>query len=461
MTDEFPSVVTDTSGATYDLGAVLGQGGQGAVLQVRGKPLAVKLSTAATPTARRQVHESIARIKRLPLEGLQVARPLRALSPPHVGYVMELMTGMQPLSGLCHVPADRAADFAPWYLETGSLRRRLRLLARTAEVLGGLHARGLSYGDASPNNVFVSIEAEATEVWLIDCDNVDSGVNRRAVYTPGYAAPELLRSRGSDSLTDAWSFATMVFETVCVLHPFIGDAVHDGEPDLEERAFRSELPWVDDPSGANSASRGLPREMVLTPDLSALAAACFGDSRANRQQRPGVATWADKLHRAADQTLVCPACTSSYYLNNKACPWCDAARPGFALASVYLRDPALKDADRNPFSLVCREPGRPRPIARVAIPEGQPVALSDRLLRGLSEGPSAVELSASNHRLAIRGTGADSWVLRHRAGQVLPLSNKAEHLDLNSARQTWWLLPKDTTALHRALSFEWIPAVHP
>ena len=55
MTDEFPSAVTDTSGAKYELGAVLGQGGQGAVLQVRGKPLAVKLSTAATATARRRV----------------------------------------------------------------------------------------------------------------------------------------------------------------------------------------------------------------------------------------------------------------------------------------------------------------------------------------------------------------------------------------------------------------------
>ena len=306
MTDEFPTTVRDTSGSTYELGAVLGRGGQGAVLRVRGRPLAVKLSVAGTPTARSRVQESIARVKRLPLDGLHVARPLRALNAPHVGYVMELMTGMEPLSRLCNVPADHAADFVPWYLETGSLRRRLRLLGQASEVLAALHARGLTYGDASPANIYVSSDPDASEAWLIDCDNVSSGTSRRAVYTPGYAAPELFRSRGSDSLTDAWSLATIAFETLCVLHPFVGDRVHDGDPSEEERAFRGELPWVDAPGGENEASRGLPRAMVLTPDLAALASACFGASREDRQQRPGVATWAEKLHRAADQTVMCP-----------------------------------------------------------------------------------------------------------------------------------------------------------
>ena len=460
MTDEFPTTVHDTSGSRYELGAVLGRGGQGAVLQVRGRPLAVKLSLANTATARSRVQESIASVKRLPLDGLHVARPLRALAEPHVGYVMELMTGMEPLSHLCQVPADQAADFAPWYLQTGGLQRRLRLLARASEVLASLHARGLTYGDASPANIYVSSDPGATEVWLIDCDNVSSGVSRRAVYTPGYAAPELFRSRGTDSLTDAWSMATITFETLCVLHPFLGDRVHDGEPSEEERAFRGELPWVDEPGGENGASsRGIPRSIVLTPDLAVLAASCFGASRDSRQERPGAATWAEKLHRAADQTLICPDCGSSYYLNEKACPWCDQPRPGFALASVYLRDPALTDEKRNPFSLVCREPGRPRPVARVALLEGMPLQLTARVLRGSQGNEPMVDLTVSNHQLSVRGVEQAAWVLRHRSGKVLPLWDKPEHLDLGAGTRGWWLLPVQTTNLHRALSFEWIPEV--
>ena len=461
MTDEFPTAVRDTSGSTYELGAVLGRGGQGAVLQVRGRPLAVKLSVASTPTARSRVQESIARVKRLPLDGLQVARPLRALDAPHVGYVMELMTGMEPLSRLCPVPADNAADFVPWYLETGGLRRRLRLLGRASEVLASLHARGLTYGDAAPANIYVSSDSGAAEAWLIDCDNVTSGVSRRAVYTPGYAAPEVFRSRGTDSLTDAWSLATIAFETLCVLHPFVGDRVHDGEPAEEERAFRGELPWVDAPDGENRASRGIPRSMVLTPDLAALVSACFGASRKDRQVRPGVSSWAEKLHRAADQTLLCPECGSSYYLNAKACPWCDRPRPGFALASVYLRDPALSDEMRNPFSLVCREPGRPRPVARVALVEGTPSQLSARVLQGSQGSESMVELTVNNHQLEVRGLERGAWVLRHRSGKVLPLADKPEHLDLAAGSRGWWLLPAKPAGLHRALAFEWIPEVRP
>jgi len=459
MNADYPATVQDTASAKYALGAVLGQGGQGAVLRVRGRPLAVKLSAAATATARARVQESIARIKRLPLDGLQVARPLRALAAPHVGYVMELMTGMEPISRLCRVPADHAADFTNWYLDTGSLRRRLRLLARSAEVLAALHARGLSYGDASPANLFVSEDLDAVEAWLIDCDNVTAGVSRRAVYTPGYAAPELFRGRGSDSLTDAWSFAVIAFETLCVLHPFVGDAVHDGEPALEERAFRGELPWVDAPDGQNSSSRGLPRSIVLTPDLAGLASLCFGNRRTDRQQRPGVATWAEKLNRAADQTLVCPECGSSYYLNAKTCPWCDRPRPGFALASVYLRDPDLTDQKRNPFSLVCREPGRPRPVARIAVLEGAPLMLTSRLLQGRPGTQPLVELQAAQEQLAIRSLSGSDWALRHRSGRVVPLSDKAEHLDLLARGRGWWLLPASTGRLHRALSFEWIPEV--
>lgn len=459
MTDEFPSMVADTSGTRYELGALLGHGGQGAVFAVRGRPLAVKILDATTASARLRTQESVARVKRMHLEGLTVARPLRALAPPFVGYVMELMTDMEPLTRLANVPEDRSSNLAPWYLETGGLRRRLRLLARTAEILAEMHGRGLSYGDASPNNIFVSEDPNAQEVWLIDCDNVDSGVRRRAVYTPGYAAPELLRSRGSDSLTDAWSFATIAFQTLCALHPFVGDDVHDGEPECEAKAFEGLLPWVDDPSGENEASRGLPREMVMTPDLRELAEDCFGRGRTERQQRPGVASWAEKLYRAADQVLICTACGSTFYLNCRICPWCDAPRPSFAIASVYLRDPELTDRQRNPFNLVCREAGRPRPVHRVAIQAGQPLTLSDRILRGTANHAAIVEASLHEQRLTVMGRDGAAWVLRHQTGRELPLAGRTEHLDLAANPKSWWLLPDAPEGLHRALAFEWVPGV--
>src|SRR5581483_3658048 len=303
-----------------------------------------------------RVRENIARVRRLPLDGLNVARPLRALVQPHVGYVMELMTGMVPLHVLAQPPREYVSNFVHWYIATGGLQRRLRVLAKTAALLRALHERGLAYGDASPRNIFISEDSSASEVWLIDCDNIVQGVIPRAVYTPGYAAPELFRGHpGADSLTDAWSLATLAFETLCVLHPFDGDLIHDGEPELEERAFRGELTWVDDcDDSSNAASRGLPRGMVLTRPLQHLASACFGSSRLNRECRPTTSAWAEKLARAADQVLVCTGCGSGFYANLNACPWCDEPRPPFALINVHLRDPNIEDDSRTPHRLVCK-----------------------------------------------------------------------------------------------------------
>ena len=366
--------VTDTAGTRYELAALLGRGGQGAVYRVKNRPWAVKIADVRAPAAVRRVDESIARIRRYPLDGLHVARPLRALAAPYCGYVMELMTDMCPISTIASVPRGRANDLAPWYLDTGSLRRRLALLAATGDLLAALHGRGLAYGDLSPHNVFVSEELDGREVWLIDCDNLSDGVDARAVYTPGYGAPELFRGRGADSLTDAWSFAVLTWELLCLGHPFISDEVHDGEPELEERAFRGELPWVLDPAAANESTRGLPPSLVLTRRLRELAEGCFGESRTRRLGRPGVAAWRDALHQALDQLLDCPECGSSYYLNNRCCPWCDEPRPAFVLGNVYASDPQVERTEDNPAGLVQRG-GRPLLLHRVAVQSGGETAV--------------------------------------------------------------------------------------
>lgn len=457
MRGDAPDVVVDTNGAKYALDRLLGHGGQGAVYAVRGRDLAVKLSAVRHRAAQQRVRENIARIRRLPLDGLNVARPLRALLEPHAGYVMELMTGMVPLKTLAQPPRDHAPNFAQWYLETGSLHRRLRILAKMAALFRALHERGLAYGDGSPHNVFISEERSASEVWLIDCDNIVQGLSPRAVYTPGYAAPELFRGHaGADSLTDAWSLATLAFETLCVLHPFDGDLVHDGAPELEERAFRGELPWVDDGDDRqNAGSRGLPRGMVLTPSLQRLAADCFGASRLDREQRPTAAAWAEKLGQAADQVLVCPACGNGFYVNLTTCPWCDEHRPPFALINVYLRDPGLEDDSRTPLKVVCKAPGRPSLVERAVVQAGRETLLTDRHLRGSQQDTVQILVRLEGKQLVFRGLDTCAHGLEHRReGKVAPLAGRTERVDLRQGKAWWWLVPLEARDLHRVASFE-------
>ena len=208
-------------------------------------------------------------VGRLPLDGLAVARPIEQLRPPHVGYVMELFTGMVPIRSLMRPPKG-TSSVTEWYSRGGGLSRRLRLLARVAGVLSELHGRGLVYADLSPNNVFVSASPEANEVRLIDTDNVHSATAEgRSIYTPRYGAPEVVRRKTmSNSLADCWTFAVMAFQTLALVHPLLGDEVQYGEPAMEQKALEGGLPWIDaEDDGSNRSSDGIPREIVLSPML--------------------------------------------------------------------------------------------------------------------------------------------------------------------------------------------------
>jgi DNA-binding helix-hairpin-helix protein with protein kinase domain len=319
--------VVDSTGAMHVLSKKIGVGGQGQVWLVEGGRRIVKLLDAGgdAEALRRQ----LLFVRRLDLAGLHVARPIAVLKPPHVGYVAEFLVDMVSIKALMDTPT---ADLTRWYLDTGGVRRRLRLLANAGEALLGLHAKGVVYGDVSHNNVFVSGPVGATEAWLIDLDNLSYESDPpRAMFTPGYGAPEVVnRTAGSTTLSDAWAFAVLVWHTLTLGHPFVGDLVHDGEPELEEQAFAGRLPWVGHSTDArNQATTGLPADLVLGARLRDLARRTFEDGLTDRRRRPGVSEWVERLHTAADQTVVCPECSGSYFVPEANCPWCDAPRPGF------------------------------------------------------------------------------------------------------------------------------------
>ena len=221
--EEFPPVVIDERGGSHRLTEKIGEGRQGAVYLTNNERIAVKLASHSTPEARQQLESQLQAIQLLPLDRIPIAHPLETLRAPHLGYVMEFLTGMTPLSTLMNLPRDHASP-SDWYLEGGGMARRLRLLARAAEAMLKLHSQALVYADPSPNNIFVSEDVSAHEVWFIDADNLryQSEAGRYVVYTPGYGAPELVNEKsGVTTLTDAHAFAALAFETLTMQHPLL------------------------------------------------------------------------------------------------------------------------------------------------------------------------------------------------------------------------------------------------
>lgn len=340
--------VSDVKGRKYPLVELLGRGGQGEVFAVEGGKLAVKLlfRRSHSEDQYQNLLQTINSVRRLPLDGLSIAKPLELLQWPDIGYVMEFMTDMVPISHLI-VPRLKLFDgtqLIDWYVETGGLRRRLRVLANTASVLSRLHGMGLVYGDISHRNIFVSRQSDMSEVWLIDADNLRyrSNAGELRLYTRGYGAPEILKGMsGVNTLTDTYSFAVLAFQTLTLTHPLYGDMVHDGEPELEDKALRGELPWIEHPDDdSNRSSTGiLPREKVVSPRLHGLFKQTFVEGLNDSLQRPPLTQWAEYLHAAADLTLRCPNCDGTYFHNVEECPWCGAPRPSFAILRIKLWHP--------------------------------------------------------------------------------------------------------------------------
>lgn len=346
-----PHRLMDTQGVVYIPDTLLGQGGQGEVWSITGGRVAIKRYSSLIgldPKQRRRLEQQLAAIRRFPLEGLPLARPLVLLKAPELGYVMERLTGMIPFQ---HLLEPQGNDPLAHWLETGGLKRRLLLLAEAAEVLATLHEKGLVYGDLSPNNLYVSERQDRTELRLIDLDNLRIMADPSdacRVYTPSYGAPEVVRGMtGGTSLSDAWSLAVITFQALTLLHPLIGDAVSDGPPELEESALRGEMPWIDDPDDAsNQHSGGLPRSVVLSKGLQGLAQQTFGPGRLDVSARPGVRSWAEKLYAAWDACLSCAHCPASFYLNAPCCPFCDGLRPEALVVRVSLWMPEQRRRTR-------------------------------------------------------------------------------------------------------------------
>ncbi|WP_052518789.1 protein kinase domain-containing protein [Archangium violaceum] len=476
--------VVDMNGMRYRLGRQLGQGGQGAVFEVEGGKLAAKLVFDRSASRRDRLRNQLLQVKRLALGDLELARPLEMLRNPHVGYVMELLTGMVPLKRLTHLPREELS-LTQWYLSGGGLRRRLRLLARTADLLSQLHGKGLVYSDPSPHNIFVSAAPDGHELRLIDADNLhyQSPSATTGIYTPGYGAPELVRGlRGVDTLTDAHAFAVIAFQTLAQVHPLLGDTVTEGEPEQEEAALRGEFPWIDHPEDErNRSSLGIPRDVVLSPRLKELCQHTFGRGLTDRLARPGLSTWAERLHAAADATLGCPGCGGTYYVTASACPWCDSAKPAYVLASFLLSDPVVIScgACRTGYTVEeaecprCRtprpegvnrtslvrgpDPGRKRQ-AQAVLTEQTPLVITERLATGhIGRGSNAP-------RLEVRLQGRRLW-LKSLDGSVYPLSSKsgtrsnqvgeqAVDFPLEAGQGSWRLHLGKLEQLHRIVGFE-------
>lgn len=382
--------VRDRFGNIFRLGDELNKGGQGVVWRTDDDGVAIK-QPIVRDTGKLDLNPDLpirySRIRTLPLpKGIHLTTPMSILRD-QPGYVMRLLDGMKALSKTYSFGGrdekELESEALPvWlaateranrryalkllhYAKTGGARARMEALSLSAALLARLHLKGLVYGDVSSNNIFVGKNSDAgydrLEAWLIDVDNLR--LERRNgggwTCTPRLGAPEIVQERAYCSpRTDSWSFAVMAFETLTLVHPFIGKMVLFGKDEtddwaadpvpgdvsakpLDEQAYEGLLPYMYDPTDPSNGfpGGGLPLEIVSSKIIQRLFLETLGPGRLLPHRRPLMAFWALEFARAHDLSLNCPVCGMSYFAKeNSQCPFCDCPRPAYMIARMRGRD---------------------------------------------------------------------------------------------------------------------------
>lgn len=351
-------IVGTSSGANYKIEKEIGRGGQGKVFSIQGGKYAFKLIGKKTSSKAQLLKRKISYIKTRPIEDLPISIPLEQVDGNALGYIMEMASDMISIENF--IKPDPEKDFTIWWEETGGLKKRILILKRIAETLTKLHSRGFAYGDFSLSNIFVSNEKEYSEIFFIDSDNIthESKVGT-AVYTPGYAAPEIIQTdnhqatSGYDTYTDDFSFAIIAYQLLSLNHPFIGDYVNEGEPELEEKAYLGEIPWVSHSSkNINTASTGIPTSFTISKKMMDAFQETFENGITQKTKRTSSFKWNEILSGVFNAIIECQnkSCNQNFfYSKDLMCPYCKEQLSFVGMAQIHPLIKKIKDDIQNDF----------------------------------------------------------------------------------------------------------------
>lgn len=252
-----------------------------------------------------------------------------------IGYIMKRVKGHIPLNRILIPP--REGNFGDWYNgKAGGLKRRLYLCYQIAQSFSLLHKNNLAYCDVSGGNVLVAENPRINSVCMIDIDNI---------YTPGskssgimgtarYMSPEISnQALNPDVTTDDYSLAVILFELLRCGHPYVGDIIKDGSPEIEMAAYKGVFPYVDDEMATppNHSSDILPSDVIFTEGLKRLFRKSFIDGRNNRMCRSTSKEFSIACLEASNALIQCQHCGAWYYpfsefkeKDGYYCPWCSS-----------------------------------------------------------------------------------------------------------------------------------------
>ena len=307
----------------YELGAKLGEGGQGAVYKVKcledGKSYALKVyKNAMSVDFIKNLSDNIAKGAPNPsfLWPLGLTEPLGPKKDRY-GYLMDLFNPayssfVKIMKGKVNFP---------------SKEMQIAALIGLVDAFEVLHAKGYSYQDL--NDGGIRINCTTGEVLICDNDNVAPyGENLGILGKFKYMAPEVaIKMFRPDKHSDRFSLAVLLFLLLTHAHPYDGVQRLAGQltPALQQKVYGTEPVFIFHPTDASNRPdpqmdiNAIKAWPTLPPFIQDLFIKTFTSGmpkigmkrdkiEIDRQQRPSEKEWRDAFHRWLDTVAACPSC---------------------------------------------------------------------------------------------------------------------------------------------------------
>ena len=367
-------IFTTPSGQVIQLDQVLGEGGEGEIWSVKGRPEAAKVYH---PSARGREKERKLKV--------MVSRPprddmLARYAHHSIAWPTELVNEDGGFAGFLMPRLARSHKILEIY--NPRLRRsecpgfNWKYLMHTAYnlsvALDAVHARGYIIGDINEGNILVTSTALVS---LIDTDSFqvrdeDGRLYRCPVGKEDFTPPELqgLQFNQVDRLPehDYFGLAVLIFMLLMEgNHPFSGEMKMDwpsGEPSHIYALKRGAFPYANNSLVKRRPTAPLFR--ILPQSLQRLFLRAFVEGYSHPGRRPSAGDWAKALEAAEAALVRCKRQPDHYYSKHlgDACPWCQrepAAQPAPARAGNEVGNRLQTPLPPTPMKPV--PPGRTPP----------------------------------------------------------------------------------------------------